>query len=200
LCAVDVEDDALRAADLAHLLDGLDDADLVVHEHHRGEDGIGAQRRFELLQVDQAVLQRVEVGHLEAVALQLARGVEHGLVLGLHRDEVLALALVEEGGALDGEVVRFGGAGGPHDFLRVGADQRGDVLARLFDGLLRLPAVGMRARGWVAELFDQPGNHLLGDARVDRGRRGIVEVDGEFQHAHLQYCCQAATAASPLSL
>jgi hypothetical protein len=165
-----VEDDALLAADLAHLGDRLDDADLVVHEHHRHEMVSGRMRRLELLEVDQAVLLRVEVGHLEALALELAHGVEHRLVLGLHGDEVLALALVEVRRALDGEVVRFGGAGGPDDFLGVGIDQRGDLFARLLDRLLGLPAVGMRARGRVAEMLGQPGNHLL----ATRGSTGVV--------------------------
>ena len=66
----------------------------------------------------------VEVGHLEALALELAHRVEHRLVLGLHRDEVLAARLVELRRALERQVVRLGGARGPDDLARVGADQR----------------------------------------------------------------------------
>ena len=44
------------------------------------------------LEVDQAVLLNVQIGPLEALALEFAHRVEHGLVLGLHRDDVLALA------------------------------------------------------------------------------------------------------------
>jgi hypothetical protein len=33
----------------------------------------------------------VEIGHLEALALQFAAGVQHRLVFGLDRDDVLAL-------------------------------------------------------------------------------------------------------------
>ncbi len=93
--------DALLAADVADRDHVLDHADLVVHEHHAREDGVGADRRLELLEVEQAVFLHVEVGDLEALALELAHGVEHGLVLGLHRDQVLALALVELRRALD---------------------------------------------------------------------------------------------------
>jgi hypothetical protein len=35
--------------------DVLDHADLVVHEHDRGQDGVRAQRRLECVQVEQAV-------------------------------------------------------------------------------------------------------------------------------------------------
>ena len=69
----------------------------------------------------------VEIGDLEALALELAHGVERRLVLGLDRDEVLALVLVEMRGALEREVDRFGRAGRPDDLLRVAVDQRGDV-------------------------------------------------------------------------
>src|SRR6266702_2716036 len=128
---VAVEDDALRAADLADLGDRLDHADLVVHHHHRRENGVGAQRRLELLQIEQPVLLRVEVGRFETLALELAHGVEHRLVLGLHRDDVLALALVEIRRALDGEVVAFGRTRGPDDLLGIGIEERRDVPARV---------------------------------------------------------------------
>src|SRR5712671_1697342 len=177
---VAVEDDALRAADLADLGDRLDHADLVVDHHHRDEDGIGAQRRLEFLQVEQPVLLRVEIGRFEPLALELAHGIEHRLVLGLHRDDVLALALVEIRRALDGEVVALGGAGSPDDLLWVGVEERRDVRARLLHRLLRLPAERVRAARRVAELLGQEGDHLLRHARVHRRGRGIVEVDRKF--------------------
>ncbi len=57
------------------------------------QDGVGPDRGLEHVEVEQAVFLHVEVGHLEALALELAHGVEHGLVLGLDRDQVLARAL-----------------------------------------------------------------------------------------------------------
>ena len=174
---LDVGDDGLL-----DLGDRLDPADLVVHEHHRNHDGVGADRRLQHLEVDQAVLLNVEIGRLEALALEFAHRVEHGLVLGLHRDDVLALALVEMRRALDGEVVRFGRTRGPDDLLGVGIDQCGDLFARILDRLLGFPAVGVRAARRVAEVLGQPGDHLGRHARVDRSRRRIVEVDGELQH------------------
>ena len=40
-------------------------------------------------------LLHVEVRHLEALPLEIAAGIEHRLVLGLLRDDVLALRLIE---------------------------------------------------------------------------------------------------------
>ena len=87
----------------------------------------GRSAAFSAVEVEQAVFLHVEVGHLEALALQLAHRVQHRLVLGLHRDEVLAARLVEVRRALQRQVVRLGGARGPDDLARVGADQRGHL-------------------------------------------------------------------------
>src|SRR5258707_14120701 len=66
---VAVEDDAFRTADLADLGDRLDHADLVVHHHDRDDDGVGPDRRLELLQVDDAVRLRIEGGRFEPLSL-----------------------------------------------------------------------------------------------------------------------------------
>ena len=182
---VHMEDHALAAADFAQLSDVLDHADFVVHEHDRGQDGVRADGRLELIDVEQAVGFRCKIGNLEALALQFAAGIEHGLVLGLHGDDVLALALVEVGGALDGQVVGFCGAGGPDDFLGIGIDQRGHLLARVFHRFFRFPAERVGTRSGVAEMFGEVGNHLFCDTGIHRGRGRVVEVDGEFQHVLL---------------
>ncbi len=143
----------------------------------------GTQRRLECVEVDEAVVPDVEVRDLEAFALQFAHRVERRLVLGAHGDEVPALVLVEVGRALQREIDRFGGAGRPDQFLRVAADQRRDVSARLLDGRFGGPAERMRARRGIAEFLGQVGDHLLRDARVHRRRRRIVEIDREL-HVH----------------
>jgi hypothetical protein len=124
---VHMEQHALAAAEPADGVDVLHHADLVVHGHH-GDQDVRAHRRLQHRQVEQAVGLHRQVGDLEALALQFAHGVQHGLVLGLHRDQVLALGLVELGHALDGQVVGLGGAAGPDDLARVGPDQRGHML------------------------------------------------------------------------
>src|SRR6266850_6292249 len=132
---VAVEDDAFRAANVADLGYRLDHADLVVHHHHRHEDGVGAEGRLEFFQVEQPVLLRIEVSRFEPLALELAHRVEHRLVLGLHREDVLAFALVEIRRAFDGEVVAFGRAGSPDDLFRIGIGGAGDVLRRFLNAL-----------------------------------------------------------------
>ena len=86
------------------------------------------------------------------VALERLAGVEDRLVLGGRGDDVVALLLVELDDALDREVVGLGRAAGEDDLLRLGADQARDLLARVVDGLLGLPAERVVAAGGVAEL------------------------------------------------
>src|SRR6185436_13883832 len=88
-----VEDDALRAAQLADLPHRLDHADLVVHHHDRNQDGVRPNGFFKAIQINEAVLHHFQIRGLEALALELAEGVEHGLMLVLLRDDVLALGL-----------------------------------------------------------------------------------------------------------
>jgi hypothetical protein len=52
-------------------------------------------------------------------------------VLGDLGDDVVAALAVHLGDALDGQVVALGGAGGEDDLLGGGADQLGNLLARV---------------------------------------------------------------------
>lgn len=74
-----MEEDLVLAADLADLLDGLDDTNLVV-DHHHGDDGrIGADGSPQLIEVKHPVRIDREVGDLEALLLEVAARVEHAL-------------------------------------------------------------------------------------------------------------------------
>jgi len=141
---------------------------------------VSGERRLERVEVEQPVRLDVEIADLEAVALELAHRVERRLVLGLDRDQVLALVLVEMRRALQRQIDRLGGTRGPDQLLGVTMDQLGDFLARLLDRLLGLPAERVRTRSRVAEMLGQVRNHLGRDPRIDRGRRRIIEIDRFF--------------------
>ena len=177
---IDMQQHALFATQLADGGNILDHADLVVHIHHRHENGIGADRGLELVQVDQSVRFRGQIGRAKTLPFQLAHGIEYGFVLGLHGDDVFALARVKIGRALQRQIVRFGRAGSPHDLFRVGVDQRRDLFACALDRCLRLPAVSVRTRSRITEFFSQIRNHRRRHARIDRRSRGVVHVDRKF--------------------
>ncbi|MCY1508914.1 hypothetical protein D9M68_432390 [compost metagenome] len=182
LGGVDVEEDAAGTGQLADGGDVVDGADFVVHVHDRHQDGVLTQGSLDHGRGDQAVFARLQVGDLEAFALQLAGGVQHRLVLDLRGDDVLALAVVEVRHALDGEVVGFGCTGSPDDFTRVGVDQFCHLTTCVFHRFFSFPAEHVGARGRVAEvaIHQQALAHLLSDARVHRRSGGIVEVNRQF--------------------
>ncbi len=135
---------------------------------------------FELVEADAAVLLHRQVGDAIAVLFEVLAGVEHGLVLGDAGDDVVALLAIHLGDALDREVVGFGRAAREDDFLRVGADQIGDLLARFVDGLFRFPAERMIAARRVAEMLGEIRHHRFDHARIDGRCRVVVHVDWKF--------------------
>src|SRR5438132_6233894 len=103
--------------------------------------------------MDLPVLVYRKVRDLEAVAFEALASVDHGLVLGGLRDDVVALLLVHGGDALDRQVVALGGAAGEDDLLGRRSDQGGDLVAGFLDGGFGLPAEGVAAAGRVPELL-----------------------------------------------
>jgi len=182
LSRVDVEQDALRTKQLANGSDVVDGADFVVHMHHRHQNGVFAQCRFDHRRSDQAVFGRLEVGDFETFTLQLAHGVEDSLVLDLAGDQVLAFGSVEMCRTLDSQVVGLGSARGPDDFTRVGIDQISHLTTGVFDGLFSFPAehVGTGRRVTEVSVDQQAFTHLLRNARVDRGGRRVIKVNRQF--------------------
>ena len=146
----------------------------------------GRSAAFELLEVEQAVFLRRRGRSTSKPWRSSSRMVSSTALCSVFTVmRCLPLRLVELRRALEREVVRLGRARGPDDLARVGVDQRGDLLARLLDRLLRLPAAGMAARRRVAEVLAQPRDHRVDDARIDRRRRAVVQVDREMRgHVH----------------
>ena len=127
---------------------------------------------------DPAVFVAVDDRDLPAFARQAFHRIEDGLVLGGGRDEVLAPALRGVGEALDGEVVRFGRAGGEHDLPALGADRPRHLLAGVLNGLIGVPAEAVRDARGVAVVLREVRQHRLDDPRVGPGRGVVVEIHG----------------------
>ena len=97
-------------------------------------------------------------------------------MFGFDGNEVFAFGFVEVCRAFDGEVVGLGRAAGEDDFFGVGVNQGGDVGAGFFDCLFCFPAECVAVGSGVAEGFGQVGNHFFGNAFVNGGCGGVVEV------------------------
>ena len=141
---------------------------------------LSSMARFEIVEIDQAVLLHGQVGDAEAVLLQPLAGIEHRLVLGRLGDDVVALLAVHLGHALDGQVVALGGAGGEDDLLGAGADQLGNLLARLFHRLLGHPAELVVAAGGIAEVLAEVRQHRFQHPRIHRRGGVVIHVDRQL--------------------
>src|SRR6516162_9398513 len=98
------------------------------------------------------------------------------MVFGDDGDEVVPLALVHGGDALDRQVVALGGPAGKDDLARVGPDQGGDLGAGLFDGPLGALPEKVVPAGGVAVVVGEVGEHRLHHARVGARRGVVIEV------------------------
>ena len=143
----------------------------------------------------------VEDAHLVALALELAHRVEHRLVLGFHGDQVASARPVELRGALECEVVRFGGARGPDDLARLGAHQRRDVLARRLDRALRPPSPrrgcarpGCRNARAARESSPRRRARRPASSRRSRGRSALA------RSSDCAACAMKAPAGGPAAL
>ena len=171
-----MEENSLFSAKSADGLEILHDPDFIVDRHHRNKGRVGADRPLEIFHPDEAVFLNIKIRDFVAFALQMAHGVEHGLVLGLHGDEMTSLVAVEVRRAFDGEVVAFRRARRDDDLTRISIDERRNVPAPLFNRLLGRPAVSMAVRGRVAKNLREVWHHLLHDAGIARRRRRIVKI------------------------
>src|SRR5689334_18726145 len=77
---------------------------------------------------------------------------------------------------MDGGVVSFGAAGGEDEFRGGAAQESGDLMAGLFDGLAGILA-GPVGAGGVAIGGGEEGEHRLHNGGVGGRRRVVVEVD-----------------------
>ncbi len=105
-------------------------------------------------------------------------------MLGLKRYDVIAdLPILRVGAgemrhALDRKIVRFGRARGEDDLARIGLDQRRDLAPGALNGLGGDAAIRVAGAVRVAKMLGKVRQHRLEDARVDRRRRLVVEIDG----------------------
>ena len=96
-------------------------------------------------------------------------------------------------GAANREVIGLGAAAGEHHLGRFGAHQRGHGCARLVQGRLCLLPVVMNTRR-IAEKVCERSRHRLGDGRIDRGGRVVIEVNA---HGSIDHVSIAGISANP---
>ncbi|MOA03131.1 hypothetical protein D3C78_1226180 [compost metagenome] len=184
---IDMEQRTVLAHPLANSRDVVDGAQFVVDQHQRHQEGIVAQRFADRLSGDQAFGIRQQVGDFNAGILQLPCSVEDRFVLDLAGNDVPTGLSPGLGHALEGEIVRFGGAGGPDDLLRLRPHQIGNLLAGLLDRAAGLLAKRVGAGRRVAEVTTEPQtvDHHLDDPLIHRRGGGVIKIQRTLIHKRL---------------
>lgn len=77
--------------------------------HHRNQCCVITKRVFEYLQIQQAILHRVQISYFKTISFELPAGIEHSLVFGFNGDNMLALFLIELCRTFNRQVVGFSG-------------------------------------------------------------------------------------------
>ena len=130
---------AARAADgLRRLPNGQDGAQLVVHQHHGDQYGVGPERGLQPSDIDVSGPVRPQIGHVVPLPLQFPQGLQHGGMLDGGGDDMLSLPPSVLHGPPDRPIVPLGAAGGEHQLLRQAAQgvrHRGPVRAEPLRGL-----------------------------------------------------------------
>ena len=90
---------------LRNLLNGLHGTDLIVHKHHRHENGFRRHGRPQGIQLHNAVVIHRQVGHRKALGFQIFHRLQHRRMLDLCRDQVLPGPLIGHGRADQRQIV-----------------------------------------------------------------------------------------------
>ena len=115
------------------------------------------------------------------MALKLATGVQHRFVLGFDGNEMLALVFIKMRCALNGQVVGFGGARGPHNLAGVCAHQVRHLSAGFFNGSFGFPAPRVAAGCGVTKMAAQPRHHGIHHPLVTRVGGAVIQINGEVR-------------------
>ena len=179
LHGVGVEQRPVRFGDLAQFGDGLDGADLVVGVHDGNDGRLRPERLFKFLRMHQPELVHRQIGDFKALLFQLLAGVQHGVVLDLRGDDVVALIPAGVGRAADGPIVALGAAAGEVDLRTLRAQRRRHLPARPVQRRQRLAAKAVYARGIAVDIA-KVGLHGL-KHRLDDPRGGrVVHIDSHL--------------------
>ena len=153
---IDMKENARVGGDSADLLHRLEDAGLVVGQHHANQPRLGPDRALNLRRVDKAAGLGLDEGGLHATFGQAMGRLQDRRVLDRRGNEVVAGTQK----AKERRVVALGAAGVEHHLGLMAVEELRHGLAGLIHGRVRLLAVQVD-RGRVAETFHPIRTHCL---------------------------------------
>ena len=187
----------VTAHDLGDLGDVGDRADLVVDGHHADDRDVWGciEGGREFVEVDSAESIDADDAALTAagVSVELFDDVKHCVVFDCRAHGDTASA---GDGAGDRHVVALGSAAGEHHLVRMAANDAGDGVAGLVDGLASAASEAVRTRRIGVQL-GQVRHHRLDRLGAHRRRGSMVEIgDGRLRHPH--HATEGTTRVRPV--
>ncbi len=173
---VRVEQDPVLLCQRADLPERLYRTDLVVRRHDCDQDGIGSDRRLQLIKLYHAARIHVHIRDLISLLLQILAGMQHRVVLDLRSYDMFSFFLAERCRRFDCPVIRLASAGCKINFIVLCTDQLRNTPSRLIHRLHGSSRKGVDA-GRVCILFAEIGFHRLKHFLGDPGRRRVIKID-----------------------
>ena len=133
---IGVEKNSFFTADSPDLLYGHDGADLVVGKHNADEDGIASDCIADLFSLDHAVFVNGEISDLKTMLFQIFAGMKYRMMLDRRGDDMLTLALILFGNALESHIVGFGTAACEDYLVILGIERGSDLMPCILNGLM----------------------------------------------------------------
>ncbi len=169
---IDVEESTCRAGDSSDFFNGLQDAGLIVGQHHADQAGFGPEGALNVRRIDEAAGLRRDVSRFDSEGGEALRGLQNRGMFDGGGDEVIAGMQHPE----ESRVVPLGAAG-VEDHLRVVAiEELSHRFASTVESSAGLLAVEVN-RGGVAKTLDPIGTHRLHDLGQQRGGGVGVHID-----------------------
>src|SRR4030095_15158440 len=115
--------------------------------HDRDQTRFRLNRFRELIKIDNAIIDRIEPGHVKTFVLfQMLDRMKDCVMLGLFADDVAAATIrLASRETEDGEIARFGSTAGETDFVWLHFQERGDFVARVIHTCPRVAPSAMNA-------------------------------------------------------
>mmetsp|Transcript_928 Transcript_928/g.1829 ORF Transcript_928/g.1829 Transcript_928/m.1829 type:complete len:438 (+) Transcript_928:3313-4626(+) len=168
LCTVRMKEHLIGTANLANILERLNDTNLVVDTHNGNDRSIVTNGALHHVGIYKTIRAHGQVGDVKAFVFQHTARIKHALVFSLRGNDVLLAAFVKAGNTLDRQVVGFCGSRGENDLLCVSVDHVANFTASLFNSLLSVPTIDVCARMRVSEALLKPWHHFIQNAGVHR--------------------------------
>ena len=182
---IGVEQNSMFMGNLTNLPDGLDGTDLIIGKHYRYQNGIRADRVFQILQFDHTKFIDIQISDLISPLFQIFTGVQNRVMLNLGSNDMFSLRSIRFRSGFQRPVISLRTASSKIDFILLGTQCCSNLRSGLCHSFLALSAQAVD-RGCITIMLCKIRQHSFHYLR--RGLCGgrIVQIN-HFSHFYLSF-------------